>query len=70
MQLAELTQPFREICDCCRKELIAFRSEDEKIRYQCPDCGTITVKHFRSRYHYIKDVRRPRSKEETTAYHG
>lgn len=60
MELSELTQPYREICDGCHKEIIAFKSENGLIKYQCPFCGTVTVKRFKSRYHYVKDVRRPR----------
>lgn len=60
MDLSELTLPYKEICDCWHKVLIAFKSEDGKIRYRCPNCGTLTVKSFKSRNHYVKDVRRPR----------
>ena len=60
MELEELTQPYREICDWCHEEIIAFKSEDGKIRYRCPYCGTMTVKSFKSRNHYTKDIRRPR----------
>lgn len=60
MNLSELMQPYKEVCDCCHKELTAFKSEDGKIRYRCPYCGTMTVKSYKSRNHYTKDIRRPR----------
>lgn len=66
MELSELTQPYREICDSCHKEIIAFKSEDGLVKYQCPFCGTVTVKRIKSRYHYVKDVRRPRRYEMRT----
>lgn len=65
MELDELTKPYLEICDNCHKEIVAFKSDDGLIKYQCPHCGTITVKSFKSRYHYVKDIRRPRRYEET-----
>ncbi len=65
MQLSDLTRPYREICDACHKEIIAFKSEDGLVKYQCPYCGTVTVKRFKSRYHYIKDIRRPRHYDDT-----
>ena len=60
MELSELTKPYREICDNCHKEIIAYKDDNGLIKYQCPICGTKTVKKMISRNHYVKDIRRPR----------
>lgn len=60
MELEELTKPYREVCDGCHQVIVAYKSADGEIKYQCPFCGTVTVKRYKSKYHFTKDVRRPR----------
>lgn len=60
MKLSELTHPYHEICDNCHREIVAFKAEDGRIKYRCPDCGTRTIKTIVTKNHIIKDIRRPR----------
>lgn len=65
MDASEEGRPYREICDVCHRKIVVYMSADGRIKYQCPRCGTITVKSYKTRYHYVKDVRRPRRADET-----
>lgn len=48
------------MCEECGKQVVPSRIGDGLYRYRCPCCGTKMVKQIFTKYHYIKDVRRPR----------
>lgn len=62
MKLADLTQPYRQICDNCLNSVIVYKNGDGLIKYQCPVCGTRIVVQRLSRYHVVKDLRFPKGK--------
>lgn len=49
-----------EMCEECRNLVVPSRVSEGVFKYRCPSCGTKMVKHIVSKYHFIKDVRRPR----------
>lgn len=60
MDFEEAAKPYQEVCDVCHQTIIAYKSESGLVKFRCPNCGTITAKRYKSKYHFIKDVRRPR----------
>ena len=49
-----------EMCEECGNQVSPSRVSEGVYKYRCLCCGTKMVKHIVSKYHFIKDVRRPR----------
>ena len=63
MKLAELTRPYKAICDNCLNTYTVYQTEDGIISYQCPVCGAkIRIRKI-SKYFFVKELRYPKSKK-------
>ncbi len=63
LEFTDLTHPYKAVCDNCLNTYIVYQTEDGIISYQCPVCGAKIRIHKLSRYHFVKELRYPKSKK-------